>query len=266
MRITPINFDRSDEMVVACVLEDESWKTAVGGVSYEFPPFAQFRVSVDDGNYLIEKAQSAYEGRLEQAKGERNMWARKISSLNQRERDQALRFCDKDGNPITKPWPRVPLVSLNSEKGREIYQQVYDAAKQKGVKIDYFETKERNMDLGMDRLPDPDAGSICKGESRKFEKECYESNEPVPPSASPPVATQAVVEGPVAEEPKAPVKIPKPSDKWPEAELVKFAQAKGFAISKLDQKTPGKALDLAMRAHADHCRRLTAAGVQFEEV
>ncbi len=268
MQITPISFGRKNEIVIANILLDQDWKTTVGGEEFVFPPLAQFRVSKEDGHYLLEKAITAHTDRIEQAHGERNMWARKISSLNQRERDQALRFCDVNGNTITKPWPHCPLVNLSTSDGMAAYQRAAEEARLRGIHLENAKPASKAIDLPTNAgLPDPDAGNIMQSESRESERQTYETNEVVPPRANPPVTTAANVEPQSPQEGgRLPVKIGKPKDEWSEADLVKYAQQNGFTVSKMDLKIPGKALEIATRAHVDHCKRLTAAGVEFVEV
>lgn len=253
-------------MIVANILIDEDWRTTIGGEEYVFPPFAQFRVSVEDGNYLLEKAITAHTDKIEQARGERNMWARKISSLSQRERDQALRFCDKDGNPITKPWPYCPLVNLSSSSGQEAFQKALAAAKERGIKPDFIKTKERGLDIGMDYVPDPDAGNIM--ESRSEERSAYEPNEVVPPRANPPATTRAQVEQPEPPQDggdRIPVRIKKPHEGMSNEDLAKYAKQQGFTVTKIDEKVPGRLLEIAQKAYVENTKRLTAGGVEYVE-
>lgn len=268
MQVTPMNFERKDETIVANIMIDQTWKTTVGGEEFTFPPLAQFRVSVEEGVFLLEKAKADFDARAEQARSERNMWARKISSMNQREKDMALRFCDADGNPISKLFPCIPLVNLSTKAGREAYQAAYDKAKAAGRKPDYIATKVSGLDLNVGYIPDPDAGNITRGESRKFETEAYPEGTVVPPRGAPPATAQAQVEEepePDSQQVKAAVRIPRPSEKWSDADLEKFIKSKGFSVQNSDRKIEGRLLDTALRAHGDHMRRLTAAGVEFVE-
>lgn len=265
MEVRPLNFQRKDEIVIASVL-DGGWVEVIGGEEFQFPQFAQFRVSSEDGNYLLDRAENAYQCRAQQRKDERNMWARMISSLNQFTRDKSLKFCDVDGNPRSPEMPIPPLVNLSTDRGREIYKKAYDRAKAAGVAPSLKGTLHA-VDLPIGYNPDPDLGDISIGESPKFLAEAFEETEHVPRREDvmvPPVTATAQVEE-AEPAPKLPVKIPKPSAEWAENDLLKFAQSKGYTVTKADLKVEGKVLELALRAHADHCKRLTAGGIQYVE-
>jgi len=266
MEVRPLNFQRQDEVVIAAVL-DGGWSETIGQEKFEFPQFAQFRVSRADAQLLLDRARNAYDCRKEQRLGERNMWARMISSLNQYTRDKAMKFCSVEGQPRSPEMPVVPLVDLSSPQGREIYQQAYDKAKAEGRVTGFQKNQVRSVELPIGYDPDPDAGDITRGESPKFRAESFEADEKVPQLEDvrvPPATAQAQVEQ-QEEAPKLPVKVPKPSSEWSDSDLAKYCQSKGFAISKSDLKVEGKVLELALRAHADHCKRLTAAGIDHVE-
>jgi len=266
MNITPLNFERTDETIIASTLPS-GWKTTVDSVEYAFPCLKQFRVTKDVASYLIEKAQNAFNTRTQQHHDERRMWARKISSFNQAEKDKALRFCSADGTPISVLFPEIPLVDLGTERGREAYKKAWGEAKEEGRLPVREEVMVRGLDLNTGYVPDPDAGSIAKGESRRFEREAYGDDEEVPASApvSAPATARAQVEEP---EPaaKLPVRVKRPNKDWPMDDLAKYCMSKGFSVTKSDHKVEGKLLELAERAHSEHLQLLAKSGVQVEEV
>ena len=158
------------------------------------------------------------------------------------------------------------MLNLTTPEGQAIYKKAYDEAKAAGRTPDLRHRPE-SVDLPMGYNPDPDAGDISIGESPRFHAEAFDETEHVPRREDvmvPPATAQAQVEE-AEPAPKLPVKIPKPSAEWAENDLLKFAQSKGYTVTKADLKVEGKVLELALRAHADHCKRLTAGGIQYVE-
>jgi len=141
-------------------------------------------------------------------------------------------------------------------------------AKEAGLKPDPIKTQPSWLDRLMAGEADPDAGNLAIGESRKFEREAYNADERVPRSAPPPpVTTQAQVEASGDEDGgSVPVKIPRPKADWATDDLEKFAKSKGFAVSMAEKRNPEKLLEIALKAHENHCKRLIAGNVEFEEV
>lgn len=263
MDVRPLNFEEEDEHIVVASVSENGWLAVYGCKEYLFPQFAQFRVKRSEGEYLLARAENEFRGRAEQRRSERSEWARKISSLNQRQRDLALQFCDAEGNPRSKEMKVIPLLNLTSDEGRKIYQQAYDEAKAAGKKPQYIKVREQSRTIAQGYNPDPDAGDITRGESDRFRREAFDETERVPP---PPATELAQVEPTEEEAPDRPIKVPKPTAEWLQSDLVKFCQSKGFTVATNVSKDHEKLLDLATRAHADHLKRLTAGGFKYEEV
>jgi hypothetical protein len=262
MDIQPLEMVSQDKILVACVLTEEPYVVVRGGVEYKFTPLKQFVMNRKEGRFILARAAREFRDRKEQSESERHMWAKKKDSPHQRERDQMRYFADDDGNPVTKPFPRVPLVDLTTDEGQSIYSKVWEEEKAAGRKPSFIGIRPTNLLIERGFDPDPDAGNLSIGESKKFEREMYEETErvPVPASHADPA------EEPAEDPGRNVLKVRKPTARWSQPDLVSFVKAKGFTLTKYDLGDKDKLLDLAGRAHASHLQRMTASGVAYEEV
>lgn len=136
-----------NEIIIGCI-RAEGYMDVVGGKDYKFNPGDVFAVEEKFGRFLLNRAHRAWQMQHEQAKHEREEWGRRISSQNQYVKDTALKFCDKNGKPLTKTYEREGLVDLTREDGKKVYKEFCKANKIKKSVPGILEPEDTGEDVG----------------------------------------------------------------------------------------------------------------------
>lgn len=118
----PLHMEEPKSKVKIVNTNLETYRDTMHGIEYAFEPLVIYEVDAEKGRWAVGRAKAAWANMKAQARDERQMWARLIDAPSQLARDQAPYYCDKDGNPRTKPMIRPGLVEYDSEEGQKMYQ------------------------------------------------------------------------------------------------------------------------------------------------
>jgi len=103
------------------------YEDTIGGKVMRFAPLKTYSLRESLGRTLVERAAENRRNTEAQAQSERQHWAECISSLNQRKKDMAMKFCervkgansDDEWIPKTRVLPFPGLVDANSAEGQK---------------------------------------------------------------------------------------------------------------------------------------------------
>jgi hypothetical protein len=118
-----IDFQADEDVVVVNPNPGKPLTLNFGNREVTFYPLQKYRMGKNQLGTLCEIQETHWAEMKINAQSERQEWAKRITSASQFERDKAAKFCDKNGDPHTKPPKRPMLVRLDRANGMKWYEE-----------------------------------------------------------------------------------------------------------------------------------------------
>jgi hypothetical protein len=118
-----LDLSTEEEVVVVNPNPGRPYALALGGKEVTFHPLQKYRMTKSQIGTICDLVHSQWIEMKANAQSERQEWAKRVTSASQLERDKALKFCDKNGDPHTKPPKRPFLVRMDNAAGVKWYEE-----------------------------------------------------------------------------------------------------------------------------------------------